>query len=254
MNTKAASEVPADSSATQNLLLVEDDTRLALMVRDFLGGSGFNVQTAQSVREAFLALRRRENHFHILVLDLMLPDGDGMELCRRLRNARGEDDLARWAALPILMLTARGDPMDRVLGLEVGADDYLAKPFEPRELLARLRAILRRQSTTTSGDEVLRFGRLELNTASRTLTLSGVRREITAYQFDLLLTMCRHPGRVLTRDFLKLALRGQEIEAFDRTIDVHVSRIRAAIEDDPKEPTRILTVRGNGYVFAREQN
>src|SRR2546430_1658110 len=182
--------------------------------------------------------------FDALVLDLMLPDIDGLEVCRRLR-AKSDT--------PVLMLTARGDAMDRVVGLELGADDYLPKPFEPRELLARLRAILRRRQSGRASD-VLRFGRLEIDRDARTVRVDGVERSLTGYQFTLLVALAEKAGRVLSRDTLMDLVRGEALEAFDRSIDVHVSRIRAAIEDDPKRPRRILTVRGAGYVFAKQQD
>jgi DNA-binding response OmpR family regulator len=179
------------------------------------------------------------------VLDLMLPDMDGLEVCRRLRA---------FSDIPVLMLTARGDAMDRVVGLEVGADDYLPKPFEPRELLARLRAILRRRDPARSSSSVLRFGRLEIDRDARRVRVDGAERSLTGHQFSLLVTLAERAGRVLSRDTLMDLVRGEELEAFDRSIDVHVSRIRAAIEDDPKRPRRLLTVRGAGYVFARQQD
>jgi DNA-binding response OmpR family regulator len=151
------------------------------------------------------------------------------------------------------MLTARGDPLDRVVGLELGADDYLPKPFEPRELLARLRAILRRQRAAASAD-VLRFGRLEIDRGARQVRVDGQETPLTAYQYTLLLALAERPGRVLSRDALMDLTKGAAFEDFDRSIDVHISRIRAAIEDDPKKPRRVLTVRGAGYVFAKEQD
>jgi DNA-binding response OmpR family regulator len=174
----------------------------------------------------------------------MLPDTDGLELCRAIRM-RSDN--------PILMLTARGDAMDRVVGLEMGADDYLPKPFEPRELLARLRAILRRGRGGKPPD-VLRFGRLEIDREQRQARLDGTPCTLTSYQFALLSALAEHAGRVMSRDALMDLLKGQSLEAFDRSIDVHVSRIRAAIEEDPKKPTRIITVRGAGYVFAKAQS
>ena len=151
------------------------------------------------------------------------------------------------------MLTARGDAMDRVVGLEMGADDYLPKPFEPRELLARLKAILRR-SKTDRKSEVLRFGRLEVDRDAREVRLDGEARPLTSYQFDVLLVLAEHAGRVMSRDVLMDLLKAQPLEAFDRSIDVHISRIRAAIEDDAKKPRRVITVRGAGYVFAKAQD
>jgi DNA-binding response OmpR family regulator len=158
--------------------------------------------------------------------------------------------------VPILMLTARGDAMDRIVGLEMGADDYLPKPFEPRELLARLRAILRRGVATasTAPSDALSFGRLSIHQDAREVYLDGQLCEMTSYQYDLLMVMAERAGRVLTRDFLIEQLKNQSLEAFDRSIDVHISRLRAVIEDDAKNPKRILTVRGAGYVFAKQQD
>jgi DNA-binding response OmpR family regulator len=215
------------------------------MVAEYLGAAGLHVTIADA-GEAGLALLAREP-FDAVVLDLMLPDIDGLEVCRRLRAPAGAK-----SDLPVLMLTARGDSADRVVGLELGADDYLPKPFEPRELLARLRAILRRGRTL--GTDVLRFGRLEIDRAARELRLDGEARVITSYQFALLLGLAENAGRVLTREQLMDQLKGAPLEAFDRSIDVHVSRIRQAIEDDPKHPRRIITVRGAGYVFAKAQD
>jgi DNA-binding response OmpR family regulator len=153
------------------------------------------------------------------------------------------------------MLTAKGDPMDRIIGLEIGADDYLPKPFEPRELLARIRAVLRRHVDGPSAEHaVLRFGSLDIDQDARTVTVGGQACELTSYQFDLLLALAERAGRVLTRDQIMEAVRGRELDAFDRSIDVHMGRIRAAIELDVKNPKRILTVRGVGYVFARQQD
>ena len=153
------------------------------------------------------------------------------------------------------MLTARGDAIDRIIGLELGADDYLPKPFEPRELLARLRAVLRRRAPTDAlGAQTLHFGRLDIDIAARAILLDGLRRELTSYQFDLLLALAQNAGRVLSREALMDKVKGEQLEAFDRSIDVHVSRIRAAIEDDPKKPRRLITVRGAGYVFAKAQD
>ena len=224
------------------ILMIDDDARLARMVADYLGGSGFRVSIAGTAKEG-LALLEREP-FAALVLDLMLPDADGLEVCRRVRATSG---------VPILMLTARGDAADRVVGLEMGADDYLPKPFEPRELLARLRAILRRGTSRGAGD-VLRFGRLEIDRGARVARVDGSERPLTGYQFALLIALAEHAGRVLSRDQLMDLVKGEPLEAFDRSIDVHVSRIRAAIEDDPKKPRRIVTVRGAGYVFARQHD
>lgn len=224
------------------ILMIDDDDRLAGMVQDYLGGAGFRVTTAGTAGSGEALLKRES--FDALILDLMLPDADGLDFCRRLRQSND---------VPILMLTARGEPMDRVVGLELGADDYLAKPFEPRELQARLRAILRRKGATATTD-VLRFGRLEIDKGSRVVRVDGEERPITSYQFALLLALAERAGRVLSRDALMDLLKGEKLEAFDRSVDVHISRIRAAIEDDPRKPRRILTLRGTGYVFAKDQD
>jgi two-component system, OmpR family, phosphate regulon response regulator OmpR len=226
----------------ERILLIEDDSRLADMVGEYLGKAGFHVIHAENGARG-LALHGREP-VDVVVLDLMLPDGDGLDVCRQIR-ARSDS--------PILMLTARGDPMDRVVGLEMGADDYLPKPFEPRELLARLRAILRRTRAGPKPD-LLRYGRLEIDRGAREVRLDGTPRPLTGYQFALLLALAEHAGRVMSRDALMDAVKGEQFEAFDRSIDVHVSRIRAAIEDDPRKPRRVITVRGSGYVFARAQD
>ena len=231
---------------TFRLLLIDDDIRLAAMVGDYLRAAGFEVDHAGSLaagRESLASVG-----FDALVLDLMLPDGDGLDLCRELRGS------PRTRHLPLLMLTARGEPLDRILGLELGADDYLPKPFEPRELLARVKALLRRAAPRAVGDEVLRFGRLEIDLGARVARLEGEPCEITSHQFDLLVVLAQSPGRVLSRDQIMDSLKGHPLEAFDRSIDVHISRIRALIEDDPKNPRRVLTVRGAGYVFARKQD
>ena len=227
----------------ERILLIEDDPRLAEMVSEYLGEAGFRVSIAGTGRAGLERLAREP--FDALVLDLMLPDMDGLEVCRELR-AKHE--------IPVLMLTARGDAADRIVGLEIGADDYLPKPFEPRELLARLRAILRRGKGGNAASEPLRFGRLEIDREARAVRLDGEARSLTAYQFALLRAFAENAGRVLSRESLMDLVKGEPLEAFDRSIDVHVSRIRAAIEDDPKKPRRIVTVRGAGYVFAKAQD
>lgn len=235
----------------QHLLLIEDDTRLAAMVSEYLEGNGFTVSRSGSGLAGLeaLALSATGAPVDLVILDLMLPDIDGLEVCRRLRALTPP-----LSNLPVLMLTAKGDPMDRIIGLELGADDYLPKPFEPRELLARVRAILRRRTEAPAATSTaLRFGSLEIDRDARIITVAGTARELTSYQFDLLVALAERAGRVLTRDQIMEAVRGRELEAFDRSIDVHMGRIRAAIESDAKNPKRILTVRGVGYVFARQQ-
>src|SRR5436309_576742 len=233
-------------SMSAHLLIIDDDTRLTSMVGDYLRDAGFEVTTAGSLAQGRQQLQ--SGTFDALVLDLMLPDGDGLNLCRELRSN------PRTRHLPLLMLTARGEPLDRIVGLELGADDYLPKPFEPRELLARMKALLRRAAPSPNEDEVLRFGRLEIDLGERVARLDGQPCDLTGHQFDLLVVLAQSPGRVLSRDQIMDALKGHPLEAFDRSIDVHISRIRAVIEDDPKAPRRVLTVRGAGYVFARKQD
>ena len=236
----------------ERLLMIEDDARLAHMVSQYLGQSGFQVTHMADAQSglAYLQSRGSEPLPELVLLDLMLPDMDGLEVCRRIRSLPGMA-----AQIPVLMLTAKGDPMDRIIGLEIGADDYLPKPFEPRELLARIRAVLRRHAPGAAmPGKVLRFGTLEIDQDSRTVSVAGKPCELTSYQFDLLLALAQRAGRVLSRDQIMEAVRGRELDAFDRSIDVHMGRIRAAIEQDAKNPKRILTVRGVGYVFARQQD
>jgi two-component system phosphate regulon response regulator OmpR len=224
------------------ILMIEDDERLAMMVADYLGKTGFHVSHRVSAEEGFAALKRAR--FDALILDVMLPDGDGLDVCRRVRAT---SDIA------ILMLTARGDATDRIVGLELGADDYLPKPFNPQELLARLKAILRRAAAPRRGS-VLRFGRLEIDRDAYVARVDGCECALTGYQFALLRALAERAGRVMSRDELMDLTKGEPLEAFDRSIDVHISRIRVAIEDDAKRPRRIITVRGVGYVFARNQD
>src|SRR4051794_1076147 len=203
---------------SHRILLIEDDVRLATMVRDYLSEAGFHVTSTHTGAHGERLLRQES--FDAAILDLMLPDGDGLDICRRIRGH---------SPIPILMLTARGDPADRVVGLELGADDYLPKPFEPRELLARLRAILRRQRSDF-GKQSLRFGRLEVDLGARVVRLDGQEKPLTSAQFGLLLALAERAGRVLSRDALMEITKSADLEDFDRSIDVHISRIRALIE------------------------
>ncbi len=235
----------------QSIWMADDDVRLTGMVGEYLQGAGFGFAahpSGDAVLHALLEIKATAPD--VLILDVMMPGTDGLQTCQRLRHTL--------PALPILMLTAKGDPLDRIIGLELGADDYLAKPFEPRELLARIKALLRRVHVQGQGGEdaaqmALRFGSLQIDPTTRAVRLNDALCELSAYQFDLLYTLAQRAGRVLTRDQIMEAVRGRELEAFDRSIDVHIGRIRQAIETDVKNPQRILTVRGVGYVLAKEQ-
>ncbi|MFZ1385861.1 MAG: response regulator transcription factor [Thiolinea sp.] len=230
---------------SEPLLIIDDDVRLSQMLVQYLGDAGYSVTCAYTGQEGLKLAQQGE--WSLIILDLMLPDADGLDLCRHLR-------VGATAAIPILMLTARGDATDRIIGLEMGADDYLPKPFEPRELRARIKAILRRGLRDTHQTQPLRFGRLEIDREAREIRVDGQLRELTSYQFDLLVAMAERAGRVLSREQLMDMVKGETLEAFDRSIDVHISRIRAAIEDNPKQPRRIITLRGAGYIFARSQD
>lgn len=234
-------------SSAPHILFVEDDEEIRTMVADFLGNNGFRVSVARDGREMdrVLAVSRID----LLILDIMLPGEDGLSLCRRVR-AGGN--------LPVIMLTARGSEIERVVGLEIGADDYLAKPFSTHELLARIRAVLRRThalgaTPSSSRPSVLTFAGWVLNLGSRRLqSADGIRVPLTGAEFDLLVAFCEHPNRVLTRDQLLDLTRGKSAVPFDRSIDIQVSRLRRKIESDPRDPALIQTVRAGGYVFTAE--
>jgi len=225
------------------ILIVDDDTRLSAMLADYLSGNGYAVHRAATGEAGLAEIGRLSPD--AVVLDVMLPGIDGFETCRRIRAA---------SDVPVLMLTAKGEETDRIVGLELGADDYLPKPFSPRELVARLKAILRRRGTPARSDGLMRFGRLEIDAGSRSVRVDGAEKTMTSHQFDLLAALAGNAGRVLSREQLMDLVRGAELDAFDRSIDVHISRIRSAIETDAKRPRRIITVRGAGYVFARDQD
>jgi DNA-binding response OmpR family regulator len=222
------------------VLIIDDDLRLAEMLASYLGSRGYHVERRSDGRGGLKALEGGE--YDAVILDVMLPDLDGFEVCRQIR-ARSQ--------IPVLMLTARGEATDRIVGLEIGADDYLPKPFEPRELLARLSAVLRRvrRPMAEAAAPVLRFGSLVIDAGAREVRVDGVRKELTGGQFDLLLFLAERAGRVQSREQIMEALRGEEWDSFDRRIDVHVSRIRSAIEEDLRRPRFLQTIRGTGYVF-----
>jgi len=226
------------------ILIVDDDQRLTEMLAEYLRARGFDVVCRADARAGMEALQAGNQPVDAMILDVMLPDMDGFEVCRQVR-ARSD--------LPILMLTARGDATDRVVGLEIGADDYLPKPFDPRELLARLGAILRRARPAARAVDAgapLRVGRLAIDRQRREVRVDGQLRELTGRQFDLLLLLAERAGRVQSREQIMEALGGEGWDSVDRSVDVHVSRIRNAIEDDPKRPRFVRTMRGAGYVLS----
>ena len=224
------------------VLLVEDDRRLAALTREYLESHGVSVTVVEDGRRGLHeALRGR---WDAVLLDLMLPGMDGLEVCRELR-ARSD--------VPVIVLTARGEEADRVMGLELGADDYVAKPFSPRELLARIRAVVRRaKGRAGPARGLVRVGGLVVDPGARRVTLDGRDVALTGYEFALLEALARHAGRVLSRERLMELAKGSAEESFDRSVDVHVSRVRQKLGDDPKRPRLIKTVRGSGYVLAED--
>jgi len=225
-------------------LLIDDDARLGALVTEYLGKHEIAVTVAADGKRGLSLLRR--GRFDVVLLDVMLPGTDGFEVCRRLRAT------PELSTLPVIMLTARGDDVDKIVGLELGADDYLAKPFNPRELLARIHAVLRRGRAAAPQRERLNVGRLEIDFDAREVRVNGRRQPLTAYEFELLAVLARAAGRVLSREQLLDALKGTAYESFDRSIDVHISKLRGKLEPNPKEPRYIKTVRGAGYVLTRD--
>ena len=219
------------------VLIVDDDEKLTTLLSEYLGRYGLSVRAASHPDDGLRLLRADPPD--LVILDVMLPGMDGFAVCRRIRET---------SRVPIIMLTARGDVTDRVVGLEIGADDYLAKPFEPRELVARIQAVLRR-GAQPGGDERVTVGRLELNWSARSAHLDGEALTLTTAEFDLLGLLVRNRGRILSRDRIMDETRGVDWEAFDRSVDVLVSRVRQKLGDDPRQPAWIRTVRGAGYIF-----
>jgi two-component system phosphate regulon response regulator OmpR len=229
----------------RKILVVDDDARLRALLERYLGEQGFTVKAVADSTQMDRALAREL--YDLMVLDLMLPGEDGLAICRRLR--------AQDNSIPVVMLTAKGDEVDRIVGLEMGADDYLPKPFNPRELVARINAVLRRQApkpppgAPTLDERVVRFGQVEVNLAARTLTRNGQEQVLTTGEFSLLRVLLESPRVPLSRDKLMELARGREYDAFDRSIDVQMSRLRKLVEDDPAKPRYLQTVWGFGYVF-----
>ncbi len=232
-------------SRKDRVLVVDDDARIRDLLRRYLDQEGFDVHVAEDSK-ALGKLMQREA-VDLIVLDLMLPGEDGLSICRRLRASNDRT--------PIIMLTAKGEDVDRIVGLEVGADDYLAKPFNPRELLARIHAVLRRRPAAeapgapSGEDEIIRFGPFEFDLALRRLSRNGEPMPLTTGEFSMLKALVRHPRQPLTRDKLAQLARGRDFEPFDRSLDVQVSRLRKLLESDPAQPRYIQTVWGVGYVF-----
>jgi len=229
---------------TQRILIIDDDARLRELLLRYLAEQGFSVKAVGDGGALDRALLL--NHYHLLVLDLMLPGEDGLAILRRLRAA-GE-------SVPVILLTAKGDEIDRIIGLEMGADDYLPKPFNPRELVARIKAVLRRKGLQAIGapdseEKIVAFGESVLNLATRVLVKAGVQVALTSGEYALLKVLVTHPRHPLSRDKLMALARGRDHDPFDRAIDVQISRLRKLIETDPGQPRFIQTVWGHGYVF-----
>jgi len=236
------------------ILVVDDDQRLRDLLMRYLGGEGYEVKAVPDGAGMDKQLARER--YDLVVLDLMLPGEDGLSICRRLRAQGG----AQPDSPAIIMLTAKGDDIDRIVGLEMGADDYLPKPFNPRELLARVNAVLRRRvpagppGAPGASGEAFQFGEFSLNLSTRTLTRGGKPVALTTGEFSVLKVLVQHPRQPLSRDKLMELARGREYEVFDRSIDVQISRLRKLLEEDPSHPKHIQTVWGFGYVFVPENS
>ena len=229
---------------TTKILVVDDDMRLRSLLERYLVEQGFQVRAAANSEQMDRYLERE--NFHLMVLDLMLPGEDGLSICRRLRQKDNQ--------IPIIMLTAKGDEVDRIIGLEMGADDYLPKPFNPRELLARAKAVLRRKTNEAPGapaleEQVITFGKYSLNLGTREMSAEGQPMTLTSGEFAVLKSLVTHPREPLSRDKLMNLARGRDYSALERSIDVQVSRLRRMLEEDPANPRYIQTVWGLGYVF-----
>ena len=231
------------TETNKKVLMVDDDVRMRDLLQRYLTEQGFDIKTAADAKEMDVALAA--NSVDLLVLDLMLPGEDGLAICRRLR--------ANNVSTPIIMLTARGDEVDRIIGLEMGADDYLPKPFNPRELLARINAVLRRHEHSpdenAGKNEAFNFGEFVFDASTRSLSKNGMQITITSGEFALLKVFTEHPRQPLSRDRLMQLARGRELDVFDRSIDVQVSRLRRIVEPDPAHPRYLQTMWGFGYVF-----
>ncbi len=234
-----------EKNKPQKILIVDDDQRLRDLLNRYLGEQGFAVKAVEGAEAMDKALARE--HYDLIVLDLMMPGEDGLSICRRLRGGK--------ESIPIIMLTAKGDDVDRIVGLEMGADDYLPKPFNPRELVARIHAVLRRRASSLPPgspeleEDIVSFGAVSVSLATRTLTRDGNTTALTTGEFAVLKALVQHARQPLSRDKLMELARGREYEVFDRSIDVQISRLRKLVEEDHSKPRYIQTVWGFGYVF-----
>ncbi|HFD13021.1 MAG TPA: response regulator [Crenotrichaceae bacterium] len=237
-----------DSPAIANLLLVEDDVRLAALTQDYLQQQGFHVVVIHHGNDAVNAVKQITPD--VLILDIMLPGMDGLEICRQIRP---------WFSNPVLMLTARDEDLDEIIGLELGADDYVTKPVQPRVLLARINALLRRrqlQRVIASSDKTIlkqiRIGQLQINQATRDVYLNQQSIILTTNEFELLWLLAQHPGEILSRDQILSSLRGIDYDGLDRWVDIRISHLRHKLGDDPQQPFRIKTIWGKGYLFVQD--
>ena len=226
----------------KTVLVIDDDVKLCGLLSDYLGQYGFGVLVANHPQEGLETLLRQSPD--LVILDIMLPDQNGFEVCRAIRQKH---------KTPIIMLTARGEVTDRVLGLELGADDYLAKPFEPRELVARIQSVLRRTDSVVVKKDLF-FGALKIDLARRVARLDGVDIKLKTSEFEVLLLLAQNAGRVLSRDAILLKLKGLENDVFNRSVDIAISRLRQKLNDDPQNPAFIKTVWGTGYIFIGEES
>ena len=221
----------------KTILVIDDDKKLNQLLKDFLGDFGFQTLTATHPAEGLTKLRQKSPD--LVILDVMLPEMNGFEVCKRIRQTH---------SVPVIMLTARGEPMDKIVGLEIGADDYVAKPFEPRELVARIQAVLRR-SQKINDTRPRKLGCLEIDFSRRIVCLDGKPVDLTTNEFTTLALLAGNPGKVFDRDQILQELRGIDSDAFNRTVDITISRLRQKLKDDPQKPSFIKTVWGAGYVF-----
>ena len=225
----------------QRVLVVDDEKKIVDIVKAYLERDGFSVVTAYDGRSAIEAVRRSSPD--IIILDLMLPEISGLDVCRELRK---ESDI------PVVMLTARDEITEKIVGLELGADDYITKPFDPKELVARVRAILRRSDSRVIPEKVIKIADIEISVEKRSVTRGGKLLDLTPFEFDLLKVMAEHPGRVFSRMKLLDRVQGEAYEAYERTIDSHIKNLRKKIEQNPKKPGHIITVYGVGYKIEGE--